>query len=123
VVNRLLAAAPNPETIRNNYKHLYLEEVGMINATGAKIGEFSTGNEDDGGAFTKAFIDSFTKETESPSAPSWKTILERASAKVTARCIEWAKEENISLEEADRNGDIQHPYFEIITNHSVTISQ
>jgi len=123
VVNRLLAAAPNPETIRNNYKHLYLEEVGMINATGAKIGEFSTGNDEDGGAFTKAFINSFAVETESPSAPSWKTLLERASAKVTARCIEWAKEENYNLEDADRNGDIQHPYFEITTNHSVTISQ
>lgn len=120
VTKKAMATAPNIERIRANYKHLYLDEVGMINVTSAKMGELATGNYEDGGAFTKAFLDSLKNETENASVASWHTILERASAKVTQDSIGWAKEEGITLDEAQKKGDIQHPYFEIITNNSIS---
>ena len=120
LVTKALLIAPNTEKIRANYKHLYLDEIGMINIAGAKIGEYATGNDNNGGAFTKAFIDSVKNETEKSSVASWRNILERASAKVTQDSIDWAKEDEILIETAEKDGDIQHPYFEIITNNGAS---
>lgn len=118
LVPKMLAGAPNVETIRANYKHLYLDEAGMINITAAKIGETAAGDDDDGGVFTKAFLASIKFETANATSADWRTLIERASAKVTEESIVWARQHGTPLDRAEKEGEIQHPYFEIITKNS-----
>ncbi|MBX9586723.1 MAG: caspase family protein [Gammaproteobacteria bacterium] len=103
VATRSLRAVPSENKIRSNYQHLFLEEEGMINVTSAQIGEFASGSDNEGGAFTYAFLKSLKDETKNAPKASWKTLLDRAKTNVT----------NDSLRYAQSKDDIQHPYFEL----------
>ncbi len=120
VVTKMWASAPNVEKIRANYKHLYLDEAGMINITAATMGETAAGDEDDGGVFTKAFLDSMKFETANATPANWRALIERASAKVTEESILYAKQHGTPLDRAEKEGEIQHPYFQIITKNSAS---
>lgn len=103
VATRSLRAVPSEDKIRSNYQHLFLEEEGMINITSAQVGEYASGSDNEGGAFTFAFIKSLRDETKSASKISWKTVLDKAKAKVT----------NDSIKYSHSKDDIQHPYYEM----------
>lgn len=103
VATRSLRAVPSDTKIRANYQHLFLEEEGMINITSAQIGEYASGSDKEGGAFTYAFINSLHDETKNASKASWKMLIDRADTKVT----------NDSLRYSESKEDIQHPYYEM----------
>lgn len=118
VVTKMWAGAPNVEHIRANYKHLYLDEAGMINITAAKMGETAAGDDDEGGLFTKAFLASMKFESANATSANWRTLIEKASTKVTEESILWARKHGTPLDRAEKEGEIQHPYFVIITKNS-----
>ncbi len=103
VATRSMRAVPSDNQIRSNYQHLFLEEEGMINVTSAQIGEFASGSDNQGGAFTYAFVKSLKDETKSAKKASWKILLDRAKTNVTKDSIKYAESKD----------DIQHPYFEM----------
>ncbi len=107
VATRSLRAVPSEDKIRANYQHLFLEEQGMINITSAQVGEYASGSDNQGGAFTYAFIKNLKDETRNAGKASWKKLLERAKTDVT----------NDSIRNSHSKEDIQHPYFEMHVNN------
>lgn len=108
LVNRAYAAAIPDEKIRANYQHLFLDEAGMINITSSQVGETSSGNNTEGGAFTSAFLQNLSDEVKNADDASWELLLERTKTKVAID----SKKHNQSKQES------QHPYYEINTKNS-----
>lgn len=94
------------DSIRENYKNLFLYNLGSVLATSSSIGESSWATYG-GSIFTMSFLDSFDEEIKRKS-PTWDTILNRTSDIVHKR-QKYIKD----LEE-------QHPYYFIDVD---TISQ
>ncbi len=83
--------------IRENYKNLFLYNLGSVIATSSSVGESSWATHG-GSLFTMSFLDSFNEEIKRKS-PTWDTILTKASD-ITHNRQKYIKD----LEE-------QHPYF------------
>lgn len=108
MVNRAFFAAAAPEAkIRENYRHLFLEEAGMINLTSAKIGEYAWGGSR-GGEFTNAFIDSLANETQYAQLANWHTVIDNATMTVV---------NNSSKNASSAPKKVQHPYAEVNTKN------
>jgi hypothetical protein len=108
LVTRAFRAAIPEDIIRSNYQQLFLKEAGMINVTSSQVGETSAGSDEEGGAYTSAFLISLRDETKLVSTAKWRTLLERAKTKVI----------NDSTRGAESKSDIQHPYYEMNVKNS-----
>jgi hypothetical protein len=107
MVNRAFFAAAPEAKIRENYRHLFLDEAGMINLTSAKIGEYAWGGSR-GGEFTNAFIDSLANETKFAQAANWHTVIDNATMTVV---------NNSSKNASTAPKKVQHPYAEVNTKN------
>ncbi|RKZ63221.1 MAG: hypothetical protein DRR08_04055 [Candidatus Parabeggiatoa sp. nov. 2] len=61
-----------------NYEYLFLKHKGVITASSSEPGEYSWGNEQIGGLFTDALLNSLNQELVA-SNPSWKAIMKGAT--------------------------------------------
>lgn len=82
----------------HNYKQLFLETSGTVKITGASVSEFAWGG-DNGGAFTRSFINSVNESVISTGGIDWNLILNKSYIQ-TALITSFAP-------------SIQHPYFEM----------
>ncbi len=82
MIPRSIKMPTKEEKVIANFKHLFVEDAGMINITSSTISETTWGDES-GGKFTIAFIDNLTKETESTKTASWNNLLKKTATEVT----------------------------------------
>jgi Caspase domain len=65
-----------------NYKKLFLNHRGTIIASGSRKGQYSYGNPQSGGLYTRAFLSSLSTELASEGSPNWDNLMKRAEAPI-----------------------------------------
>jgi len=69
-------------SLADNYRQLFLNYRGYIVASSSEPGQYSWGNNQDGGFFTYGFLKSLNQELASHKQPNWYTIMKRAEAPI-----------------------------------------
>ncbi|NGX43703.1 MAG: hypothetical protein K940chlam7_02003 [Chlamydiae bacterium] len=77
IVQKWFFKAIDDEILKENYRHLFLYETGVVMVTSSEAGEPSWATMS-GGLYTMAFIQSLNQCVKSSETPSWQNILDKS---------------------------------------------
>ncbi|MCB1119638.1 MAG: caspase family protein [Chlamydiia bacterium] len=79
----------SPETVTRNYRELFLNTRRHIIASSSKPGEYSFGNNYDGGLFTSSFLSNFSREIHSNAIPNWDHVFSQSASHLNSQHPQW----------------------------------